>query len=186
MIQLTDIITEMGKHKTRYSYGIVAYLVNPFRILLAHPGGPFSSRKSVSHWSIPKGGASGAEDGWEAALREFKEETNIDVPKNIKEKDTINLGTITQRGGKVVRAWAIQMDDDDLSSFKSNTFLFGWPGHKPKEYPEIDDVEYFKYSDAAKHLRIDQFPLIQRLASDLHRKKHLREEELYGTETPIN
>jgi predicted NUDIX family NTP pyrophosphohydrolase len=176
MIQLSEILDEMGKpRKVRHSYGVVAYLLNPFRVLLAHPGGPFSSHK-MSNWSIPKGGASGAEDGWDAAIREFKEETGLDLPENIRERDTINLGTIQQKGGKIVRAWAVKMDDDDISKFKSNTFLFAWPDHKTEEYPEIDEVRYFTYRDAAKYLRVEQFTLIKRLADDLRRRTGEREE----------
>ena len=168
MIALSELIKiDERKKKIRYSYGILAYVLNPFRILLAHPGGPEFLHKNKNCWSIPKGASHKIEDGWEAAQREFKEETGLDLPPNTREIDAINLGTITQKSGKIVRAWAIQMEDDDISNFKSNTFLFKWPGHEPIEYPEIDKVKYFTPKEAIRRLNPYQLPFIKRLIEDL-------------------
>lgn len=176
MIQLSEILDEMGKKraKQRYSYGVLAYLLNPFRVLLAHPGGPFNSRRN-DNWSIPKGGAEDGEDGWDAALREFDEETNLELPPGLRERDAISLGTVTQKGGKIVRAWGVKMKDDNTARFKSNTFQFHWPGYESEEYPEIDKVQWFTYGDSARHVRTEQFALIKRLFDDLRRRTFRRE-----------
>ncbi len=42
---------------------------------LAHPGGPFFTRKDDGYWSVPKGEIERGEDLLAAAIREFKEET---------------------------------------------------------------------------------------------------------------
>lgn len=174
-ILLTDLLEEKKIFRPRHSYGILAYLTKPFRVLLAHPGGPELKHKIHNSWSIPKGGRHSVEDGWEAALREFKEETGLDLPENIKEKDAINLGAVTQKGGKIVRVWAVEMEDDDISSFKSNTFLFQWSDENTTEYPEIDKIKYFSYGEAKHYLRPDQWPFIQRLINDLKRPPNKRE-----------
>ena len=80
----------------------------PFEVLLAHPGGPFFARRDEGHWTLPKGEPDGpAEDLLAVARREFAEEVGQPAPAS--EGDgtpPIELGTIVQKGGKVVHAWA--------------------------------------------------------------------------------
>ena len=47
------------------------------KIFLVHPGGPFFVKKDEGYWGIPKGLTENNEDLFEAAKREFKEETGI-------------------------------------------------------------------------------------------------------------
>jgi len=91
--------------KKRVSGGLLLYRHNghSLEVLLAHPGGPFFSKKDEGHWTIPKGEPDKEEDLFIAAKREFEEETGI-VPKG----DFIELGSIIQKGGKEVFAWAFE------------------------------------------------------------------------------
>src|SRR5690242_7135226 len=67
---------------------------------LVHPGGPYFRKKETGVWSIPKGIPEGTEQLLETATREFFEETGIKPNGPYYE-----LGSIKQKGGKVVHAW---------------------------------------------------------------------------------
>jgi len=163
-IFLSDLISEAKKQK---SYGILAYVTNPFRVLLAHPGGPESKSRNKGWWGIPKGKPSGGESKWSTACREFEEETGLKIPKGIKESDMIELGKIVQHNKKIVKVWAVQMESDDISGFHSNTFKMKWPRNDPtakeKTYSEVDKVRYFNYDNAIRYIRSDQIPFLNRL-----------------------
>src|SRR5260370_6956451 len=57
----------------------------------------------------------------------------------------IPLGSIKQKGGKTVHAWAVQGDLPESFKPRSNTFQIEWPPRsgKLKEFPEIDRAEFF-------------------------------------------
>ena len=56
----------------------------------------------------------------------------------------VELAAVKQKGGKVVRAWAVE-GDLDVSQVKSNTFEMEWPPRsgKKREFPEVDRAEFF-------------------------------------------
>src|SRR5205823_9623846 len=72
-------------------------------VLLAHPGGPFFRNKDDGVWTISKGEANAGEDLLTRAEIEFEEELGIKPSGN-----WIPLGSIKQKGGKTVHAWAIE------------------------------------------------------------------------------
>ena len=76
-------------------------------VFLVHPGGPYWRNKDLWAWSIPKGEYSPEEDPLDAARREFAEETGFGAEGNF-----VALSPITQAGGKVVHAWALEGDFD--------------------------------------------------------------------------
>src|SRR6478736_3846350 len=108
----------------RTSAGILLFRPRNGRleILLAHPGGPFFTNRDAGHWTIPKGEADGDEELVAVARREFEEETGNRPPDG----DPIELGSIVQKGGKVVHAWALEGDLDPATA-DSNTFEMVWP-----------------------------------------------------------
>ncbi len=75
------------------------------------------------------------------AQREFGEETGHVVGSSAR---VIALGSITQRGGKVVHAWAVEGDLDPADCW-SNTFAMEWPPHSGIfiDVPELDRVAWF-------------------------------------------
>jgi predicted NUDIX family NTP pyrophosphohydrolase len=107
----------------RVSAGLLMYRFHDgkLQVLLAHPGGPYFKNKDDGAWSIPKGEIEAGEDLLEAAQREFKEEIGV-VPSG----PFIALTPITQKGGKIVHAWAFEGDCDPSASV-SNTFTMEWP-----------------------------------------------------------
>ena len=93
-------------------------------MLLAHPGGPFFKNRDLGDWTIPKGEPDGhAEPLDVVARREFAEETGTPIDPA---EPTIPLGTIVQKGGKIVHAWAVEGDLDPAEAL-SNTFAMEWP-----------------------------------------------------------
>jgi predicted NUDIX family NTP pyrophosphohydrolase len=146
----------------RLSAGVLVYRIRGgvVEVLIAHPGGPFWARKDDGAWSIPKGEYADGEDPWAAAQREFAEELGLPVPAG----PTIDLGSLRQSGGKVVRAFAV-CADLDVTDAHSNTFELEWPRGSGKfaEFPEVDRVGWFPVAGARVKLLKGQRPLLDRL-----------------------
>jgi predicted NUDIX family NTP pyrophosphohydrolase len=132
-------------------------------VLLVHPGGPFWKNKDDGAWSIPKGEHSDDEDPLTAAKRELAEETGLTPPG-----DFIPLGEIRQPGGKLVSAWAVEVDFDP-KILRRNTFSIPWPpgSGKLQEFPEIDRAEWFSLEIARRKILKGQAELLERLAQYL-------------------
>lgn len=132
------------------------------QVFLVHPGGPFWSRRDEGAWSIPKGEHDDQEDGLAAALREFREETGLEAP----DVEWVALGTIRQRGGKVVAAWA-GAGDLDAAGVRSNTFELEWPPGSARRatFPEVDRAEWFDLPTARRRINPGQLPFLERLAA---------------------
>ena len=109
------------------------------QVLLAHPGRPFFLNKDEGAWSIPKGEIEPDEDLLAAAQREFKEETSLKPSGPF-----TSLAAVTQKGGKIVHAWAFE-GDCDPGALVSNTFTMQWPpkSGRQAEFPEIDKADFF-------------------------------------------
>jgi predicted NUDIX family NTP pyrophosphohydrolase len=133
-------------------------------VMLAHMGGPFWAARDRGAWSIPKGEYEPGEEALAAARREFVEELGHEVPAG----DPLELGEITQAGGKRIHAWALE-GDIDVSRITSNTFEMEWPprsGHR-RRFPEIDRAGWFDLDTARGKLVKGQVPLIDLLAARL-------------------
>ena len=141
------------------SAGILLYRLGADgpEVLIAHPGGPFWSRKDEGAWSIVKGLLAEGEDLWTAARREFREEVGIEVPAGA----YVELGTVTQRGGKIVTAFGVE-SDLDVSNAVSNTFEIEWPPKSGlmKSFPEVDRIEWFPLDQARQKLLPSQLPFL--------------------------
>jgi predicted NUDIX family NTP pyrophosphohydrolase len=133
-------------------------------VLLAHPGGPRFAARDAGYWSIPKGEVEPGEALEDVARREFEEETGHPVGP----AEPIALGDITQKGGKVVHAWAVEGDLDPALA-TSNTFVTQWPpGSDARiEVPEVDRVAWFTPDAARVTIKASQVPLIDRLEARL-------------------
>ena len=149
----------------RVSAGVLLYrrTVGGLETLLAHPGGPLFAKRDQGYWSIPKGEPDGEEEPLlDVALREFAEETGHPVPSG----PVIGLGSITQKGGKVVFAWAVEGDLDPDTAV-SNLFEMTWPPKSGQlaSFPEIDRVAWFDGTEARIRLKETQIPFLERLES---------------------
>ena len=133
-------------------------------VLLVHPGGPFFQRKDDSAWTIPKGEAASGEDLLTRAQIEFEEELGFQPAGN-----WIELGSIKQKGGKTVYAWAFEGDLPESFKLKSNTFEMEWPpgSERLKKFPEIDRAEFFPEEIARRKINPAQIELLNRLRAAL-------------------
>lgn len=143
------------------SAGLLLYRLRDgtLEVLLIHPGGPFWARKDQGAWSIPKGGLEPGETPEAAARREFTEETGFPAVGPL-----IPLGSIRQRGGKTVHAWALQ-GDCDPAALKSVTFEHEWPPHsgRMQSFPEADRAAWFRIGEAKEKILESQRELLVRL-----------------------
>jgi predicted NUDIX family NTP pyrophosphohydrolase len=147
----------------RVSAGVLLYRLREGRleVLLGHPGGPFFGRKDLGNWSIPKGERGPDNEDLDAtARREFQEETGHPVPAG----PLLDLGSIRQKGGKVVYAWATEGDLDPAAA-TSNLIEFPWPPFTGRvmRFPEIDQVAWFGPEEARRRVKETQIPFIERL-----------------------
>src|SRR6476646_6640657 len=134
--------------------------------LLAHPGGPFWAKKDEGAWSIPKGQIEEAEEPRACAIRELEEE--LGPALEIDPEQLIELGSIRQRAGKKVEAWAAEAEFDP-ATLASNTFTMEWPPRSGREaeFPEVDRAEWFAPEAARAKIIPAQAELLDRLLQKL-------------------
>lgn len=156
------------KHMPKQSAGLLMYRYRHqvLEVFLVHPGGPFWAKKDLGAWTVPKGEYVDGEDPLAAARREFAEETGFSANSNF-----IDLGTIKQSGGKVVRVWAFE-GDCDPAALVSNSFQMEWPprsGHLT-EFPEVDRGGWFSLAEARERILASQQPILTVLTDRLTQK----------------
>jgi predicted NUDIX family NTP pyrophosphohydrolase len=150
------------------SAGILMYRLSArngaVEVLLVHPGGPFFAKKDAGVWTIPKGIPDEGEDLLDCAKREFREETGFDPGTG----EYLPLGSVKQKGGKTVHAWAVQ-GDCDPAQLRSNSFKLQWPPKSGKwiTVPEVDRAEWFTLDQAAAKINPAQAEFLVRLLEKL-------------------
>lgn len=146
---------------SKTSAGLLLYRFRngQLQILLAHPGGPYWKSKDLGAWTIPKGEADADEAAYAAARREFTEETGYDP-----QGTPVPLGSVRQKSGKVVWAWALEEDWGD-HQLVSSRFEMPWPPKSPtiQSFPEIDRAEWFNLDIARDKILKAQLPFLDRL-----------------------
>jgi predicted NUDIX family NTP pyrophosphohydrolase len=128
-------------------------------VFLVHPGGPFFAKKDLGAWSIPKGEIDEGEDARATAEREFEEETGFKAGGAF-----LPLAPATQKGGKIVLAWAVE-GDCEPEKMKSNTFTMEWPPRsgRQQEFPEIDRAGWFTIEAAKQKINPAQSSFLEEL-----------------------
>lgn len=143
------------------SAGLILYRMQSgqLEVLLVHPGGPFWGKKDEGAWFVPKGELNVGEEPLAGAKREFEEETGLKP-----EGEFLALGSVKQKSGKTIVAWAFE-GDCDPSSIKSNTFSIEWPpkSGRQQEFPEIDRAGFFTVTQAKAKMHPVEYPLVLRL-----------------------
>jgi predicted NUDIX family NTP pyrophosphohydrolase len=151
----------MGKQQKNVSAGLLLFrrAGGALEVLLAHPGGPFWAGRDAGAWTIPKGLVGPGEDLLDAARREFAEETGF-APGG----PFLPLGSVKQKAGKVVHAWACEGDLDPATAV-SNTMSVEWPPGSGRrvEFPEVDRCAWFGPEEARAKANPAQAAFVDRL-----------------------
>jgi predicted NUDIX family NTP pyrophosphohydrolase len=132
-------------------------------VFLAHPGGPFWEKRDAGAWTIPKGLVNAGEELLAAACREFEEETGIHP-----EGPFLPLGSIRQKAGKTVHAWAWE-GEADPQQVVSNTMRVEWPRGSGRwlTFPEVDRCAWFDPPTAREKMNAAQAEFLERLEAAL-------------------
>lgn len=148
------------------SAGILAYKIedNTLKVLLCHFGGPYWVNKDIGGWSIAKGEVSEGEEVIDAAKREFKEETDLDITTPIN-----YLGTKKISNNKIAIIFYTN-SDFDLSNCKSNTFDLEFPPNSGniQTYPEMDKYEWMDINKAKEKIIKNQLYFLNKLETILN------------------
>jgi predicted NUDIX family NTP pyrophosphohydrolase len=152
----------------KHSAGILLYrlVTGAPEVLLVHPGGPYWAKRDLGSWTIPKGELEEGESAAACALRELAEE--LGEGPAVAVEDLVELGSVRQKAGKVVEAWAAEADFD-TARLRSNTFALEWPPRsgREREFPEVDRAEWFEPERARERILPAQAPLLDRLLAHL-------------------
>ena len=152
----------------KVSAGLLLYRIRDgeLEFLLAHPGGPFWKDRDAGAWTIPKGEINEGENPLAAARREFEEEVGLKPDGQFME-----LTPIQQKGGKIVRAWAVE-GDGDITNIKSNLFEMEWPPKSGRfqTCPEVDRAAFFRIQEAKSKINSAQIPFLEELKARLEAK----------------
>lgn len=137
----------------RFHAGVLEYF-------LVHPGGPFFKNKHNGVWSIPKGIPEfDGEEMLDVAKREFLEETGITPSAPFH-----SIGSVQQKAGKVVHAWAFLGEWNPSNGIRSNTFTIEWPpkSGKIQAFPEMDEARWMVYDEAKIKINPAQILFLER------------------------
>jgi len=150
------------------SAGILVYRYNKnnIEVLICKAGGPFYTKNNRC-WGIPKGEKEQIDkDLSETALREFTEETNIQIDKELS-----LLGTFRVTKVKEATIFVVEYSDLDISNFKSNVFSVEYPkGSKNiREYPENDMIAWINIEEAKDMIFVGQIQILEELEEKLKR-----------------
>lgn len=151
----------------KVSAGLLMYRSNNgiLEVMLAHPGGPLYEDKDIGYWGIPKGEVEPGETIMDAALREFAEETGLCLTP----ESYIPLGSIMERSGKIVYAWAFSGTCETTTPVNSNLFAMEWPRNSAiiSLFPEVDRLDFFHIKEAMRYIEKPQATFIRRLEEKL-------------------
>lgn len=156
----------MTRGRANVSAGLLLFRRSPangLELFLAHPGGPFWRGRDDGAWTIPKGVVAPGEELLDAACREFEEETGIRPAPPY-----LSLGSVRQKAGKTVHAWAWE-GDADADGITSNDMRTEWPRGSGKwlTFPEVDRCAWFVPAVARRKLNAAQATLVDRLETVL-------------------
>ena len=151
------------------SAGLLPYRVagdGTLELFLVHPGGPLWVKKDQHAWSVAKGEYDEGDEPSLAAEREFAEELGVPPPSGTR----VDLGEIKQASGKLVRVWAIEVQQFDVEQVVSNEFELEWPPNsgRSQSFPEVDRAEWVSSAAARQKLVKGQIAFVDRLIEQLH------------------
>lgn len=119
------------------------------KILIVHP-----TNSSDSIWSIPKGRLDAGETELEAAYREVREETNIDLTAY--KGNVIKLGKRKYKHGKkTLSAFTFEYDGKFKEELKCESMVRG-------KFPEVDKYQWVSFQKAFELIHYTQQELLEK------------------------
>lgn len=119
------------------------------KMLIVHP-----TNSSHTTWSIPKGRLDKGETEIEAAYREVKEETNIDLKKYVGR--VIPLGKKKYKHGrKILSGFVFEYDGQIKDQLKCQSFV-------SERFPEVDGYKWVTFTKAFELIHHTQQELLQK------------------------
>ena len=147
--------------RTKQSAGLLMFRKSgdTHEVFLVHHGGPYWAKKDRGAWTLPKGEHDDREEPLAAAQREFQEETGF-----VAQRPFLELGSVRQKSGKIVMAWAFK-GDCDPEGLVSDTCEIEWPPRSNQRLviPEIDRGAWFSTARAINVIREEQRPFLFKL-----------------------
>jgi 8-oxo-dGTP pyrophosphatase MutT (NUDIX family) len=101
--------------------------------LLCHP------TNGGNRWDFPKGNAEVGEDHLSAALRELKEETNVELEEDLI-KQIVDLGRFSYQDHRDLRLFYLRVDEIDTKSMHCESMVKNLKG---PDFPEMDAFAVF-------------------------------------------
>lgn len=148
----------------KVSAGLLLYRRNngTLEVFLVHPGGPYFQNRDLGIWSIPKGEIDEPEEHLSCALRELKEETGLSVNAD---DNFVSLGSVQQKGGKIVHAWAAEFTGQVKFDNTNSYFTIEWPPNsgKKQKFPEVDKAEFLQIEIAKVKINPAQVEFLDKL-----------------------
>tara|TARA_R110000824_G_scaffold171379_2_gene348884 strand:+ start:243 stop:872 length:630 start_codon:yes stop_codon:yes gene_type:complete len=158
---------------TKDRAGILFYRTSDkgLEVLLAYPGGP---KNKTSEWQIPKGKVEVGENIFEAAKREFQEETGI-TPQG----DFMSIGRTPHNKTDTLHIWASEGDWHPEDGHSSNTYVKEYPPNSGKlqEFPEIEKISFFPLDEAKDKITPKQIVFLERLRDKVKTLIVIKEDE---------
>ena len=152
----------------RRSSGIIAYKIENdiLKVLLCHFGGPYKRNLDIGGWTLSKGEKEENEKIIETAIREFKEETNLDVKTEI---NYLKTKKVSRR--KLVIMFYTN-SNFDITNCKSNTFEIEYPkgSNKRETFSEMDKYEWMDINTAKKKIIKNQLFFLEIIEKTLKKK----------------
>jgi predicted NUDIX family NTP pyrophosphohydrolase len=145
----------------KQSAGLLPFRPGP-EVLIAHPGGPVWAKRNEGAWSIVKGELVTGEEGLEAALREFTEETGWPAPAG----PFRPLGETRLPSGKLIMAWAFADPVLDPTTLRPEHIEVRVRG-RLLSFPEIDRVAWVSLAKGRRLLHPAQVVFLDRLEASL-------------------
>lgn len=129
------------------------------KILIGHPTHSSDGR---GFWSIPKGRKEPEEASLITVVREFKEETNIDVLKYVFLFDFVFLGIQPYRTkAKQLEAFAVFYHKTITQKLKCLSMVEGKVDKDGNPFPEFDRFKWVSYETAVKMLHHSQAEILK-------------------------
>lgn len=135
-------------------------------ILLGHMGGPFWSKRDENAWTIPKGEFEpDQESPIDAARREFKEETGLDIHEPM-------TGLFPFLKNNKRHYFFMVETEPDPDTFQSNSFEMEWPPKSGKIaiFPELDRFAWFNLELANQKIVKGQLPALEQFLKIMEAK----------------